>query len=131
MGSPMEMEDRPTCDQRQSGKISVIRELNSMEPKWGVLSALKCHKIGDRFALSYQAAFFAVHQDFRGARAGVVVRRQRHAIRTGVEDGEKIAFLRWRQFAIAGEEVATLADGPNDIDFGERVAVGTESNGHD
>ncbi len=58
----------------------------------------------------------SVDQDLGGAGPGVVVGAQAHAVGTGVEDGKEIAGLGWGEFAIAGEEVAGLADRTDDVD---------------
>lgn len=58
----------------------------------------------------------AIDHDFGRAPAGIVVRRHGHAVGARAHHREKVALLREGDFAVAREEVARLADGPDHID---------------
>ena len=64
----------------------------------------------------------AVDQDFGGTGAGVVVRGLAHAVGSGVEEDDEVAGFDGGEGAVAGEEVAGLADGADDVDLQLGVA---------
>ena len=87
---------------------SVVREHRSRN--------LRRQQIGDRLAAADQAGVVAFYQHLGGAEAGVVVGALRHAVGARVEQSDQIAGLDGGELAIAGEEVAGLADRADDID---------------
>ena len=56
------------------------------------LHLLGTQQVLQRLAPPYQLHAFAIDQHFRRAWAGIVVRRQRHAVSTGIENRQQIAF---------------------------------------
>src|SRR5205085_5160194 len=72
-------------------------------------------KIADFFPAPNQSHSAAIHQHLRGAGTRVVIRRQRHSVRSRVQHGEQVAFLWLRELAIAREKVAGFANGPDHI----------------
>ena len=61
-------------------------------------------------------ALRAFNQHLGGTQAGVVVRALRHAVGAGIEQSDEIAGLERLELAIAGEEVAGLADRAHHVD---------------
>ncbi len=55
-------------------------------------------------------AFAALDQHLGRTQAGVVVGALRHAVGAGIEQRNQVAGLDGRELAVAGEEVAGLAD---------------------
>src|ERR1700753_679715 len=58
----------------------------------------------------------ALDKDLGRTDAGVVVRAEAHAVRTGVEQSDEIACAKLFNLAVAREEVAALADRTHDVD---------------
>src|SRR5687767_12240420 len=79
---------------------------------------LVAQELVDRLAAPDYLVRRAADQDLGGARPGVVVGGHREAVGAGGADAEQLAALEQRQLAVAGEEVAALADRTDHIDRG-------------
>src|SRR5690606_35699128 len=71
-------------------------------------------KLLHALAAAHLEGLLAIHQHLRGAAAAVVVGAHDETIGTGRAHGQQIAFGQG-QFAVLGEEVAGLADRPDDV----------------
>ena len=65
--------------------------------------------------LAHNVISIAVDQHFRRLRMRIIIRRHGKSIGAGAHDSEQIAAPRPRDLAIFGEEVATLANRPDDV----------------
>jgi len=65
------------------------------------------------FAAADEASAFAFDQHLGGAWAGVVVRGERLAVGSGIEDGDEVAGLDGGKLAVVREEVSGFADRAN------------------
>ena len=66
-------------------------------------------------AFADEGGFVAVHEDFGGEGAGVVVGAHDGAVGAGAEEGDVIAGSDFGQGAVFAEEIAGFADGSDDV----------------
>ena len=70
----------------------------------------------------------AIHQHLGRPRPAIVIRRQRHAIRTRIQNRKQVAFLPARRSCDRAQEVAALADRAHDV---HGLASSPVRSGHD
>src|SRR5207244_7954643 len=79
-------------------------------------SALRPKQIANGLPPADHAYRSAVHQHLSRPWPRVVVRRQRHSVRSRVKDCQHVALVGHRQFAIPSKKVSALTNGADHID---------------